>query len=600
MFKRYVLVLIVICASIALVHQPATAKEDTAQIKLNKTAISNNKLYTYTVKQGDVISTIIRKIPGVKEKDIPKNYQLIKELNPDVPDLENLEVGQLLVIPGKPIIEEEHKLQNATVSTDSSAKISPAKKIPVKPLKETQKTKLVKTTASIANISLTKKIIYKIKRGDTLYKIIRRELKVTESNIPQNIKFIKSINPRIRNINKIYAGTVIKLPGKTLFVKTSEEIKPATHEMTMSPEKSSQPEKIIEVKEKKVMPPEARLAVLKQIITQMNGTIATTGNYYLPIPKAGQVTIDCSQIPVVEFEDNTTVFIDLENRAHANLKKMISDNWTNYFLVKVNKDDDVIAILKKVINSTKNYSMVKSEKSLTLGSLPPVEVGVDWVILKSVNRQQTQPIQAIRSIYENNLLLPKSVKNYCQKNGLIITEISEESGIVGKPEELYSLPPIPVFPKTSAQDFSYALVTYLGLSAEKDIDIQLFDTVKDGFNLSIKADVLATKDNKKYVIYSQALSQQFTNALKQAGNETIFVSDSDSPKNIMENVLNGLHIPFAYGNYTFSGLEKNQAPYTIKFNSTKINEDLYVVDFDMDQELRGLLKEIWSVNIAKY
>ena len=583
MFKRYVLVLIVICASIALVHQPATAKEDTAQIKLNKTAISNNKLYTYTVKQGDVISTIIRKIPGVKEKDIPKNYQLIKELNPDVPDLENLEVGQLLVIPGKPIIEEEHKLQNATVSTDSSAKISSAKKIPVKPLKETEKTKLVKTTASTANISATKKKIYKIKRGDTLYKIIRRELKVTESNIPQNIKFIKSINPRIRNINKIYAGTVIKLPGKTLFVKTSEEIKPATHEMTMSPEKSSQPEKIIEVKEKKVMPPEARLAVLKQIITQMNGTITTTGNYYLPIPKAGQVTIDCSQIPVVEFEDNTTVFIDLENRAHANLKKMISDNWTNYFLVKVNKDDDVIAILKKVINSTKNYSMVKSEKSLTLGSLPPVEVGVDWVILKSLNRQQTQPIQAIRSIYENNLLLPKSVKNYCQKNGLIITEISEESGIVGKPEELYSLPPIPVFPKTSAQDFSYALVTYLGLSAEKDIDIQLFDTVKDGFNLSIKADVLATKDNKKYVIYSQALSQQFTNALKQAGNETIFVSDSDSPKNIMENVLNGLHIPFAYGNYTFSGLEKNQAPYTIRFNGTKINEDLYVVDFDMDQ-----------------
>jgi hypothetical protein len=27
---------------------------------------------------------------------------------------------------------------------------------------------------------------------------------------------------------------------------------------------------------------------------------------------------------------------------------------------------------------------------------------------------------------------------------------------------------------------------------------------------------------------------------------------------------------------------------------------LYVIDFDIDQELRGLLQEVWSANIAKY
>jgi len=143
-------------------------------------------------------------------------------------------------------------------------------------------------------------------------------------------------------------------------------------------------------------------------------------------------------------------------------------------------------------------------------------------------------------------------------------------------------------------------VTTLGLNAEKDVDIQLFDTVKDGFNLSIKADVLVSKGGRKYVVYSQALSPQFINALKQAGNETIFVSDSESPKNNLESILNGLQIPFAFGNYTFSGQVKNQAPYTLKFDGTRINQDLYVVDFDIDPELRGLLKEVWSVNIAKY
>lgn len=571
MFKRYVLVLIVIVFSVVLPYQPAAAKEDTAQITLKKTAVSTKKLYTYTVKKGDIISTIIRNIPGITEKDISNNYQIIKELNPNVPDLDNLEVGQSLILPGKPV--------NAVTENESGY-----------------------TVAADSEVSSTGLKYYRIKNGDTLYKIIRRKLNIAETNIPQTLRTIKSINPSIKNVNKIYAGTVIKLPEKTLFVKIKppEETKPVPQEVATPLEKSNQPEKIIEVKEKKVMPPEARLAALKQVITQMNGTITTMGNYYLPIPKAGQVTIDCSKIPLIEFDDNTTVFLDLDNRAHNNLKKMISDNWKNYYLVKVDKDDDVIAILKKVINSTKNYSMIKSEKPLSIGALPPMEVIFDWIIVKFLPGQQPQSIQGLRSIDENNLLLPKSVKNYYQKNGLIINEISGETGIVEKPEEIYSLPPMPVFPATPAKDFSFALVSYLGLSAEKDVDIQLFDTIKDGFNLAIKADVLVKNGDKRYIIYSQSLSPQFTNALKQAGNDPIFVSDSDSPKNNMENILRGLNIPFSPGNFVFSGREKNQAPYTLKFSGTKINQDLYVVDFDIDQGLRGLLKEVWSADIARY
>jgi len=571
MIKRYVFVLVLVFFSFAFIYQlsmtatAATAKEDTAQLKLKKTAIPSKKLYTYTVKKGDVLSNIIKSIPGVTEENVSKNYELIKELNPNISDLDNLEAGQSLILPGKPLTETDTK---NTVTH---------------------------------NISSIGHKYYLIKRGDTLFKIIRRELK-NETNIEKTLKAIKSINPDIKNVNRIYAGAVIRLPGKTLFVKIPEEIRPAAPEVTTLSKKSNQPEKIVKIKEKKVLSPEARLAVLKQVITQMNGSITTTGNYYLPIPKAGQVTIDCSMIPLIEFDDNTIVFVDLENHTHNYLRRMISDNWANYFLVKVDKNDDVITILRKVINTTRNYRMSKSEKPLVIGAVPQVEVIVDWVIERYLPHQQPQAIQGLRSIYENNLLLPRSIKNYCQKNGLTITEISDETGIVGKPEEAYSLPPMPVFPVTSAKDFSYALVTYLGLNAKKDVDIQIFDTVKDGFNLSIKADVLVKNEDKKYIIYSQTLSQQFINALRQAGYELIFVKHSHSPKNIMDNILRGMNIPSTFDNFTFSGLSKSQAPYTLKFSGTKIktNQDLYVVSFDIDQELRGLLQEVWSVNIARY
>ncbi|MGO8715289.1 MAG: LysM peptidoglycan-binding domain-containing protein [Smithella sp.] len=573
MIKRYVFILVLVFFSFVFFFQlsiVATANEDTAQLKLKKTAIPSKKLYTYTVKKGDVLSNIIKSIPGVTDEDVSKNYELIKKLNPNISDLDNLEAGQSLILPGKPLTETGNN------ETD------------------------IKTTVT-HNISSIGRKYYLIKRGDTLFKIIRRELK-NETDIEKTLKVIKSINPGIKNVNRIYAGAVIRLPGKTFFVKIPEEIKPAAPEAATLSKKSIQPEKIIEIKEKKVISSEARLAVLKQVITQMNGSIITTGNYYLPIPKAGQVTIDCSIIPLIEFDDNTFVFVDLENHARHYLRRMISDNWTNYFLVKVDKNDDIITTLRKVINTTRNYRMSKSEKPLVIGAVPPVEVIVDWVIERSLPHRQPQVIQGLRSIYENNLLLPWSIKNYCQKNGLTITEISDETGVAGKPEEAYSLPPMPVFPVTSAKDFSYALLTDLGLNAEMDVDMQLFDTAKDGFNLSIKADVLVKNEDKKYIIYSQTLSQQFTNALKQAGNELVFVKDSSSPKNIMENILRGINIPFTSDNFTFSGLSKSQAPYILKFSATKIktNQDLYVVDFDFDQDLRGLLQEVWSVNIARY
>lgn len=567
MIKRFSFVLLLAIISVALLYQPALAKkEDTAQIKLKKTAVPAKKLYTYTVKKGDTLSIILRNIPGITEDDLYNNYQIVKELNPDLANPNNLEIGQSLILPGRPATERDD-------------------------------------VSSAGKVSSAESKSYRIKRGDTLYKIIRREIEVSRKKIPQTLRSIKAMNPHIRNVNRIYPGTIVKLPGRTVYVPPPEQTPITELDVATFLERPAQPEKIIELKEKQVMPAEARLALLKHVITQMNGTITTTGNYYLPIPKAGQVTIDCTQIPLIEFDDNTMIFLDLENRAHNNLRKMLSNNWKNYFLVKVEKEDDALSILRKVINTTRDYRMTRSEKNLVVGDSPQVEIIVDWIISKSSSKQDApSAIQGLRMIYDDNLLLPNSVKNFTQSHGIAITEISEETGMVGKPEEIYALQPMPVFPMSTAGDFSYALVSHLGMAAEKDVDVQIFDTVRDGFNLSIKADVLINSNDKKYIIYSQVLSQQFIDALKQAGNETIFVKDNDSPRNIMDNILTSLGIPFNHGNFVFSGLEKNQAPYAVKFNGTKINtnHDLYVIDFDFDHGLRGLLQEIWAAEIAKY
>jgi len=110
MIKRYALALILIAISVVMVCQPADAKENQAQTIPNETSVSKKLIHLHR-KKGDLLSVIIRHIPGITEKDISNNYKLIKELNPHIPNLNKLEAGQSLILPGKPIMEEDLKTE---------------------------------------------------------------------------------------------------------------------------------------------------------------------------------------------------------------------------------------------------------------------------------------------------------------------------------------------------------------------------------------------------------------------------------------------------------------------------------------------------------
>ncbi len=556
MIKLYTLELVAVFILAAVFCQPALAKEDTAQISLKKTAVSKQNIHLYKIKKGDVISAIIRRLPGITEDDIPDNYRIIKKLNPDIENLNKLYAGQIIKLPGKSAY-------------------------PVTPSTGTQ--------------------TYKVKKGDSLITIVHQQLNI-KSNTEKTLQLIKAMNPRIANANKIYIGQVIKLPGKTVLVQAPAEAKNIEQAIVSPAEGQSQPGEITKIKEKVVMSQTAKLAVIKQILSEMNASISSSGNYYLPISKAGQVTIDCSKIPVIEFDDKTTVFLDWENRLNDNLRKIIRENWKNFSIIKVDKKDDLVDILRKIIAATKDYSMSKRDIPISAGSLPPVDVVVDWIITKTNSKQKLPLIQALRFVHENNSLLPKAIKNYARKNGLIITEIDGEKGIAGKPDEIYSLPPMPVLPASTAKDFSYALVTNLGFSANKDADVKVFNVAKDGFNLSIKADVLISNADKKYIIYSRNLPEQFINVFKSKGYGLIFIDSSDSPKIIMEKIFPRLAIPSTSGYFSFSGVDKNQAPFTFGFNGTKIktDKDQYIIDFAIDDGLRSLIGELWQASFVRY
>jgi LysM repeat protein len=595
--------ILTILAALMLSAQAIAAQEDTAQLTFTKTAVSKKPMQTYTVQKGEVLSAIIRRIPGITEKDIPPYYRMIKELNPDIENLDRLYAGQEIVLPGKPSPVGVEK--TALPAADLTAPLSP--------------------TTGAQN--------YQVKKGDSLIRIVHRELRVTSKTQP-TLLVIKSMNPSIRDINKIYAGQILRLPdGQTVInvaiqpVKPEKEMPVAAKE-TLAPkakpeEKRPEPQPIKIIEEKIEVPPPARepiaktdklpegkdtpilhpalrMAVIKHIVTQMNGTMMTGGNYYLPISKTEQLTIDCAIIPVVEL-DGSTIFLDRSDRSSAHLKKLITERWSHYHLINIDDKDDIVMILKKILKNTRTYEITKAQKPIALGSLPLLEVAVDWIIAKK-DPKLSSAVQGLRFTYESDPLLPRAVVNLARKHSVFLTEISLEKGLVGKPEEIYSLPPVTILPASSARELSYALLSLLNIQGERDADIRVFDIEKDGFNLSIKADLIVTRDQKKYVLFSRSLPPQFVSILQKAGNELVFLSDQDDPTKTMETLLRTFRFATTSGYFSFSGLDKNQPPYAFGFNGTKIktDKDIYVVNFNFNEDLRGLMKEAWSASIVRY
>lgn len=567
-----------IVAATAFNSQALSAKEDTAQLTFAKTAISKKPVQSYTVQKDDVLSAIIRKLPGVTEKDIPDYYRIIKELNPQIEDLNTLSVGQKILLPGKSIAVTEEK--------KSAADIAGPTRLPEQ----------------------TSPQVYQVRKGDNLIRIVHRELHIT-SRTQKTMLLIKSLNPSLTDAHRIYVGQVIRLPKVQTAERAGEQPFPPTtgietdaRIVPLPDQQQAQTENTAKGKDAIVLSPAQRLAVIRHIVTQMKGNMLTSGNYYLPVSKTEQLTIDCSIIPVVELDGRTTVFLDLENRSSSHLKRIISSQWKDYHLVKIDSKDDIIIILKKIFQHAKSYELSKSEKPSQIGSAPQLEIMVDWLITKKNEKKTPAITQGIRFVYENNPLLPRAVVNYARWHSFIITEISPNKGLVGKPEEIYSLPPVTVLPASPARDFAYALLEYLNVPAQKDIDVRVFNIAQDGFNLSIKADIVVTRGEKKTIIFSRSLPPQFVNILQKAGNELIFISDQDEPVKNMEKILRGFNFAFASGYFTFSGLDKNQPPYTFGFSGTKIktDKDVYAVHFEFNHELRGLMQEAWSANIVQY
>jgi hypothetical protein len=213
-------------------------------------------------------------------------------------------------------------------------------------------------------------------------------------------------------------------------------------------------------------------------------------------------------------------------------------------------------------------------------------------------------LQGLSFVSDNSRLLPKPMITYAERNGMIMTEILDGQGAASAPDEKYTLPQMSNMNVSTNMELVNSLLYELGYQTIRDSEVGILDAAASGFDFSIKADLLAKKGDKQIIIISKKIPQQFIDSLKTRGTETISLDVGETKKSVIEKILKAANIPFSFASFSFSVPEKTDKPAgTISFPAFKITRDkgdFYLIDFDIDRDIYGLLNNKWEVNIVRY
>ncbi|HLE18575.1 MAG TPA: LysM peptidoglycan-binding domain-containing protein, partial [Syntrophales bacterium] len=435
---------------------------------------------------------------------------------------------------------------------------------------------------------------YTTEKGDSITRIILYELNAVPDDVVNILRSVKRLNPEVENFNKIYPGQILKIPNGS---GTGGEKEPPASVTAASDAGEKTPPA-----QPAGLSPKNNISLIGQIVRRLNSTVTSSGNYYIPLPGSGQVTMDCATTPVVELEDGTTVFLDFAGRLPDDLAKMVQATWPNYHFLKIGRDEDILSVLRKIILQSKSYTMEKADKPLFLEDEPQVKLFLDWLITKKELSGTVLSRLCLVFAADKSQLLPWPILAQAMKKGIDICEILSDKVREKEHDKAASVSAITQIKGDTNEVLLQNFLVLLGLEPLKNRAITIFDARKDGFDLSIEAELLVKRENKTLMVHKNQLPQQFIDALRTEGMDPFYLAGGMSKKNMLEGVLVLLGIPYQFALFSLSEQGANTR-FAVSFFALKIFSDkgqFYLIDFDLDRELYGLLADYWKLRIVRY
>ena len=363
----------------------------------------------YQVERGDWVLKIFRQKGEIAHEDFREFLGIFQRLNPHVKDIDRIRPGQVVDIPLK-------KLPQGTLPGQASGMVTIPFVMINKP--EEMIKKHVRT--------------YTVKRGDTVSRLIANQFGGRYGNLTyrQGLKLFQSVNPHIKDINRIYAGEKIYMPDPSirqqnwysaLFDKQGNLVKEVS---AVDTTEKQAPRPAPTVAAAPVARPDSQpenTGPAAEAASIIGGRLLSKGTYFLPMKQGADFELDLSRYPMIDLENGTKVVLTSQDKVMNVDLPLIQSYWADVKVVKVAQEASASQIVEAV------FAAFSDEAATNLLSFNDgaagIRVSAKWIRTEVSADGQKPRHTCITPVMNASQKTHDAIVRYLHQNDIILNEI---------------------------------------------------------------------------------------------------------------------------------------------------------------------------------
>ncbi len=307
----------------------------------------------YRVAKNDWLYKIFRKKGEISEKDFPLFINIFKTVNPGINDIDAILPGQIILIPLKKIHDNDFR--------ETSPGVVDVPMIEFASIPEVVKSFITR---------------HRVKKGETISQLLDPVFLNRDGTInAEGMRALKLSNPDIKDVNIIYAGSMVNIPSASLdsqpWFQSPSHILNKTVSKTNPNQKNK---KLIKPKHNKTITKknQGRInyrytlsKVLKNYASVVGGRLIHTGRFYFPRINRPDIVLDLKSHPVIELADGGKILISPDRKNSDLLSRTIGKFWKDLKVITLAEAVDYLSIREP----ENNINQLNREKRKTGGKV---------------------------------------------------------------------------------------------------------------------------------------------------------------------------------------------------------------------------------------
>jgi hypothetical protein len=482
----------------------------------------------YMIKQGQHLAMVLREVYGLPDKLIFNEYlNLIRELNPEIEDLNHVEPGQKIKMP-------EVKELVSAVQKAEKKQSEPGEKEQIESQETQKENEPIEIPLDIKTVEIKKQ---------------EPEEKQKEFHLEKKNDAFTTIEPEAKSpapsmkvtISEISTDKEEQEPDKALKSKEEKNLQEdakagqegkETPVVQTSPEPSAQDRSAQQNVSSQqgtgghgYSPDEKRMHASRLVrntlmpaFQQMGGQQKDKGTYFMPMSGGSSISIDTNEIPVMELDTGRRIILDVNNKISPEIKGLLENTFPSCRIIS-GPSEDLEELMDSVLSVSGYFSINRDASPLLVGEEEKVRFSGKWIVYKDFSRHN---VFVINILSDEDKRTPQVLRSYASRFGIDLIELGGQENTFNQAGQ----------DLVKKMEHSYGkLLDQLGVAYEIDkvLDLVSLEAVK----IAYKAPLIVNR-----VILTENLPEENMSELLKKKDYTLIHTAGTS----LDKVLNALDI----------------------------------------------------------